>query len=224
MLELTFHHRLLRVPYSLLPHIQGKQHRKCYSEIQHAIVEEEIVINILISIPAQGPPGGFNESIIPSEIPDAEPFSAPQSLRVAACSPATSTPSDYWMNQMDHTGNPRGYAPFLANYYTYPVWRNVLDYGAKNDGSSDATPGIQAALNYYDGQNTRWSVGSKMAIPAHVFLPGGTYLLKSKLDLRVGTIIMGDPQNPPILKADPGFSGSVLVQGYDGVYFQAQPD
>ncbi|KAL5320242.1 hypothetical protein ACEPPN_011043 [Leptodophora sp. 'Broadleaf-Isolate-01'] len=168
-------------------------------------------------IPAQGPPGGFNESIIPSEIPDAEPFSAPQSLRVAACSPATSTPSDYWMNQMDHTGNPRGYAPFLANYYTYPVWRNVLDYGAKNDGSSDATPGIQAALNYYDGQNTRWSVGSKMAIPAHVFLPGGTYLLKSKLDLRVGTIIMGDPQNPPILKADPGFSGSVLVQGYDAI-------
>jgi len=120
---------------------------------------------------------------------------------------------------MDHTGNPRGYAPFLANYYTYPVWRNVLDYGAKNDGSVDATPSIQAALNYYDGQTTRWQVGSKMAIPAHVFLPGGTYLLKSKLDLRVGTIIMGDPQNPPILRADTAFSGNVLVQGYDGMCF-----
>lgn len=179
--------------------------------------KKKVATNTCISVPAAGPPGGFNESIILSEIPDAQPFLTPQNLRVAACSPVTSTPSDYWMNRMDHTGNPRGYAPFLANYYTYPVWRNVLDYGAKNDGSVDATPSIQAALNYYDGQTTRWQVGSKMAIPAHVFLPGGTYLLKSKLDLRVGTIIMGDPQNPPILKADPAFSGNVLVQGYDGM-------
>ncbi|KAG4410993.1 hypothetical protein IFR04_015871 [Cadophora malorum] len=175
-------------------------------------------------VSASGPPGGFNESIILSEIPDAQPFLTPQNLRVAACSPVTSTPSDYWMNRMDHTGNPRGYAPFLANYYTYPVWRNVLDYGAKNDGSVDATPSIQAALNYYDGQTTRWQVGSKMAIPAHVFLPGGTYLLKSKLDLRVGTIIMGDPQNPPILRADTAFSGNVLVQGYDGTINNGPPE
>lgn len=117
---------------------------------------------------------------------------------------------------MDHTGNARGYAPFLANYYTYPIYRNVLDWGAKDDGTGDSTAAIQAALNYYDDQTSRWSVGSKMSTPAHVFLPSGTYILGSKLDLRVGTIIMGDPQNLPILKAGPGFSGGVLIQGYDG--------
>ncbi|CZT49770.1 related to exo-beta-1,3-glucanase [Rhynchosporium secalis] len=179
-----------------------------------------------LPIVALGPPGGLNESIIPSEIPDAKRISVSQNFRIqaAVCNPVISTPSDYWMNRMDHTGNPRGYAPFLNNFYTYPVWRNVLDYGAKNDGSSDATPGIQAALNYYNGQTTRWQVGSKMAIPAHVFLPGGTYLLRSKLDLRVGTIIMGDPQNPPIFKADAGFSGDTLVQGYDGTVNNGPPE
>jgi glucan 1,3-beta-glucosidase len=48
-----------------------------------------------------------------------------------------------------------------------------------------------------------------------VFIPGGTYQLGSKLDLRKGTIIMGDPNNLPVLKAAPGFSASVLVDGYD---------
>jgi glucan 1,3-beta-glucosidase len=118
---------------------------------------------------------------------------------------------------MDHTGDARGYAPFLANYYTFPTWRNVLDapYNAKNDGSGDQAAAIQAALNSDGRGGNRWSSGVVTAEPAHVFLPGGTYTLHTRLDLRLGTIIMGDPQNPPILKAAPGFSDSTLIRGYD---------
>ena len=115
---------------------------------------------------------------------------------------------------MDHTGNARGYAPFLANFFTFPTYRNVKTYGAKTDGS-DATPFIQQALNDDGRSGNRWSSGVVTAMPAHVFIPGGTYTLNSKLDLRLGTIIMGDPQNPPILKAGPNFSGDVLISGYD---------
>ena len=116
---------------------------------------------------------------------------------------------------MDHTGNARGYAPFLTNYYTFPTYRNVLKYGAKNDGTGDSTGAIQNALNDDGRGGNRYNSGVVTAMPAHVFIPGGTYILKSKLDLRLGTIIMGDPQNPPILKAAAGFSGDILIQGYD---------
>jgi len=105
------------------------------------------------------------------------------------------------MTQMDHTGNARGYAPNINNYYTFPVWRNVLDYGAKNDGSGDQTSAIQSALSTDGRDGNRYNSGVVTAQPAHVFLPGGTYTLGSQLDLRLGTIVMGDPQNPPVLKA-----------------------
>jgi len=173
--------------------------------------------NYIDSIFPPGPPGGLNDSIVPSEIPDAPKIPiAANNFAAAACSgPVTSNPSSYWMTQMDHTGDPRGYAPFIANYFTFPTWRNVLDYGAKNDGSGDQTAAIQSALNTDGRGGNRWSSGVVTAEPAHVFIPGGTYTLNSRLDLRIGTIIMGDPQNPPILKAAAGFSGDTLITGYD---------
>ncbi|PQE14044.1 glucan endo-13-beta-glucosidase protein [Rutstroemia sp. NJR-2017a BBW] len=166
-------------------------------------------------IPA-GPPGGLNTSIAPDEIPDAEHrFNAAFAAAATCSGPVTSNPSTFWIDQMDHTGNARGYAPFLANYYTFPTYRNVLKYNAPNDGSGDATPFIQAALNDDGRGGNRYSSGVVTAEPAHVFIPGGTYTLHSQLDLRLGTIIMGDPQNPPILKAAAGFSGDTLINGYD---------
>jgi glucan 1,3-beta-glucosidase len=159
----------------------------------------------------------LNNTINPDKIPDApvnQHFS-PLGAAVSCSGPTTSNPSSFWMSQMDHTGNARGYAPFLANYYTFPTWRNVLEYGAKNDGSGDQTAAIQSALNTDGRGGNRYNSGVVTAEPAHVFLPGGTYTLGSKLDLRIGTIIMGDPQNPPILKAAAGFSENILISGYD---------
>jgi glucan 1,3-beta-glucosidase len=51
--------------------------------------------------------------------------------------------------------------------------------------------------------------------PAIVYLPGGTYLLNAALQLYVGTVIVGDPTNPPILKAQPGFSGDHMIYAKD---------
>jgi glucan 1,3-beta-glucosidase len=36
-----------------------------------------------------------------------------------------------------------------------------------------------------------------------------------QLDLRIGTILVGDPLNPPTIKACPGFSGSTVINGRD---------
>lgn len=51
--------------------------------------------------------------------------------------------------------------------------------------------------------------------PAVIYLPGGTYLLTSSLQLYVGTVLMGDPLNPPILKAASNFPNDHVVFGKD---------
>lgn len=95
----------------------------------------------------------------------------------ATCTgPVVSTPSTFWLDQMDHTGNARGYAPELPGYYTYPVYRNVLEYGALNDGTGDQTAALQNASND-DGQGgNRYSDSGYTIRPAEVFIPSGTYV------------------------------------------------
>lgn len=127
--------------------------------------------------------------------------------------PTASSPTSYWLLEQDHTGNPRGYAPEVSNA-NYPVWRNVKDYSAVADGSGDQTSAIQNAIND-DGSNGSRKGQGVTRYPAEVFLPGGTYQLGSTLDLRVGTVITGDPLNPPVLKASSSFNGDTLINGYD---------
>ncbi|KAK9854691.1 hypothetical protein MYU51_003921 [Penicillium brevicompactum] len=127
--------------------------------------------------------------------------------------PTSSSPSSYWMLDQDHTGWPRGYAPHVSNA-NYPVWRNVKDYSAVADGSGDQTSSIQNAIND-DGSNGSRESKGVTRYPAEVFLPGGTYQLGSTLNLRVGTVITGDPLNPPVLKASAGFNGDTLINGFD---------
>ncbi|KAJ5226058.1 hypothetical protein N7468_007283 [Penicillium chermesinum] len=118
------------------------------------------------------------------------------------------------MLDQDHTGDARGYAPSVSNP-NYPVWRNVQDYDAKADGSGDQTGNIQNAINDNGSHGQRSGVTQ---YPAEVFLPGGTYQLGSTLKLRVGTVITGDPLNPPVLKASSGFNGNLLINGSDADY------
>lgn len=51
--------------------------------------------------------------------------------------------------------------------------------------------------------------------PAIVYLPSGTYLLQAGIQLFVGTVIVGDPINPPILKASSNFSDDHIVYAKD---------
>lgn len=92
--------------------------------------------------------------------------------------PVSSSPSTFWLDEMDHTGDGRGYAPELGDYYDYPTYRNVMSstYGAVNDGSGDQTDAIQNAIND-DGQGgNRYSDSAYTKRPAEVFIPGGTYV------------------------------------------------
>jgi glucan 1,3-beta-glucosidase len=51
--------------------------------------------------------------------------------------------------------------------------------------------------------------------PAVIYLPAGTYRLDGSIQLFVGTVLMGDPINPPVLKADGNFKNDHIIYGKD---------
>ncbi|KAJ6115367.1 Exo-beta-1-3-glucanase, partial [Penicillium sp. IBT 16267x] len=120
----------------------------------------------------------------------------------------------YWLDAQDHNQAGAGYAPYAGGSNVYPVYRNVMDYGVVNDGSGDQTAKLQKAIDDDGNGGTRKGKGTTR-YPAEVYLPGGIYTLGSTLTLTVGTIIVGDPQNPPVIKAAPNFQGQFMVMGYD---------
>lgn len=133
----------------------------------------------------------------------------------ATCSgPVKSSPTRFWLDEQDHSGNARGIAPFSDGYDTYPVYRNVLDYSVRNDGTGDQSGNLQQAIDTDGRGGSREGKGVTYQ-PALVYLPPGTYQLKKTLNLRVGTVIVGDPIDRPVIKASEDFSGDVLVNGYD---------
>ena len=49
--------------------------------------------------------------------------------------------------------------------------------------------------------------------PAVVYFPAGTYTISSPLQLYVGTVLMGNPLSPTIIKASSDFQGSTIISG-----------
>ncbi|OBT90432.1 hypothetical protein VE02_00765 [Pseudogymnoascus sp. 03VT05] len=136
-------------------------------------------------------------------------------LERAACTgPTASKPSKYWLEERDHTGAARGIAPFTDISDQYPVFRNVLDFKVANDGTGDQSGNLQDAINSDGNGGSRYQNGLTTK-PAEIYIPGGTYQISKVWDLRVGTIIVGDPNDPPVIKASADFVGDAVVNGFD---------
>lgn len=138
--------------------------------------------------------------------------------RQTCSGPISSSPSQYWLELQDHTGSPRGYAPFTNEKATYPVFRNVRSYNVVGDGIADDTDKLQKAINAIsadpNGAGTRYK-NEVTTRPALVYVPGGTYKLTKPLDLRLNTILVGDPLHRPVFKASANFNGDILINGND---------
>ncbi|OAQ66884.1 pectate lyase superfamily protein domain-containing protein [Pochonia chlamydosporia 170] len=127
---------------------------------------------------------------------------------------AAAAGTTFWYANMDHTGGPRGYSPDLGNDYSYEVFKSV------NSGDGRA---IQDAIDSNNGKERRhnwWAsqprAMAEMRIRFVVYLPPGTYEVDSKIQLRVGTILMGDATNPPAIKASRNWQGERnLINGLD---------
>jgi glucan 1,3-beta-glucosidase len=115
----------------------------------------------------------------------------------------------YWYESITHNGA----SPTLSNS-SYTIFRNVKDFGAKGDGTTDDTAAIQKAL---DDGGRNGNLGTTTA-PAVVYFPSGTYIVSRSMQNHVDTVIMGNPVNRPVIKAASSFSNSTILIGQDPNY------
>jgi hypothetical protein len=136
-------------------------------------------------------------------------FAAPSALPVDSKADLKErATTSFWYANMDHTGDYRGYAPDLDGDYTYPVYKAV----SAGASASDIQTAINDAGNGSE-RNSEWLASQ----PRVVYIPPGTYSIDTTIYMNTDTILMGDPTDPPVLKAvSGGFSSdSTLISGQD---------
>ncbi|KAJ5379950.1 uncharacterized protein N7496_002378 [Penicillium cataractarum] len=121
---------------------------------------------------------------------------------------------EFWMESIKH----QGISPMGPSEYT--VFRNVKDFGAKGDGVTDDTEAINNAIS----SGTRCGQGcfSSTTTPAVVYFPSGSYVISAPIFDYYNTIIIGNPNSLPVIKASSGFKGGYLIDG--DPYFSADPN
>ena len=145
-------------------------------------------------------------------VAEAEAVAPPEGVNLGTTHPVPSNSSSsgvkrrapvrgtYWMETIARRGTvPWGDDP------TYQVFRNVLDYGATGNGVTDDTAAIKAAMN--DARRCGEKCNGSTTKNAIVYFPPGTYLVSSTIPLPLGTQVIGDVLNRPLIIASSSFVG-----------------
>ncbi|KNG86511.1 exo-beta-1,3-glucanase Exg0 [Aspergillus nomiae NRRL 13137] len=112
--------------------------------------------------------------------------------------------SDYWVGTIKRQG-----AVAFGNGTDYQVYRNVKDFGAKGDGSTDDTVAINQAIA--SGNRCGKGCDSSTVTPALVYFPPGTYVVSKPIIQYYYTQIVGDAINLPVIKAAANFAGMAVI-------------
>ncbi|KAI2778926.1 glycoside hydrolase family 55 protein [Daldinia loculata] len=112
--------------------------------------------------------------------------------------------SNYWVADIKR----QGVAVF--GQADYKVFRNVKDYGAKGDGTTDDTDAINKAVQ--DGQNRCiMHCDSRTIAPALLYFPPGVYSVSKPIIQSYYTQFVGDALDIPTLKATANFDGIAVI-------------
>ncbi|KAK4238969.1 pectate lyase superfamily protein-domain-containing protein [Achaetomium macrosporum] len=122
----------------------------------------------------------------------------------ALAAPSPRQASGWWLSSIQRQG-----AAAFNDDKSYKVFRNVKDYGAKGDGSTDDTAAINAAIS--DGNRCGQGCSSQTTTPALVYFPPGTYVVSKPIVPFYYTQLVGDAVSLPTLKAAAGFSGMAVI-------------
>lgn len=127
---------------------------------------------------------------------------APQATGTASSS------SGYWLSTITRQGT----VPFGADS-TYSIYRNVKDFGAVGDGTTDDTDAINRAISDGSrcGGGDAGECQSSTVHPAIVYFPAGTYLVSKPVIQYYYTQLVGDATAPPTIKASAGFTGMAVI-------------
>ncbi|KAJ4288542.1 hypothetical protein N0V90_011779 [Kalmusia sp. IMI 367209] len=124
-----------------------------------------------------------------------------------AGTPSTGAASGYWLPAL--ASKKQGKSAFHETPDSYLVYRNVADYGAKGDGSTDDTEAINKAVS--DGERCGEGCDSTTVTPAIVYFPPGTYVVSKPIIQYYYTQFIGDGKQLPTLKASASFEGMGLI-------------
>ncbi|KAK3322698.1 pectate lyase superfamily protein-domain-containing protein [Apodospora peruviana] len=124
-------------------------------------------------------------------------------LSPTLAAPAPRAASSWWLSSIERQGT------VAFGDAGYKVFRNVQDYGAKGDGSTDDTAAINKAIS--DGNRCAEGCSSSTTVPALVYFPPGTYVVSKPLIQLYYTQFVGDAVNPPTLKAAANFDGMAVI-------------
>ncbi|KAK4208040.1 pectate lyase superfamily protein-domain-containing protein [Rhypophila decipiens] len=122
---------------------------------------------------------------------------------LAAPSPRQAS-SGWWLSNIER----QGVVPF-NDEAGYKVFRNVKEYGAVGDGSTDDTEAINKAIS--DGKRCAQNCSSSTNTPALVYFPPGTYVVSKPIVQLYYTQLVGDAVQLPTLKAAAGFEGMAVI-------------
>ncbi|QKX62004.1 uncharacterized protein TRUGW13939_09160 [Talaromyces rugulosus] len=117
---------------------------------------------------------------------------------------AASSSSGFWMANIKRQGTVA-----FGNATDYQIFRNVHDFGAKGDGSTDDTDAIQKAIS--SGNRCEENCDSSTVTPAIVYFPPGTYVVSRALNQSYYTQMIGDATDLPVIKAARSFSGMAVI-------------
>ncbi|KAI9832854.1 MAG: hypothetical protein M1826_001020 [Phylliscum demangeonii] len=126
-------------------------------------------------------------------------------VAVAALPAQQAAVSSYWLATVPR----QGVVPFNPDPAGYHIYRNVRDFGAKGDGTTDDTAAINAAIQA--GNRCGLGCDSSTVSPALVYFPPGTYLVSRPIVQMYLTQFVGDAVDIPTLKAAPSFVGIAVI-------------
>lgn len=131
-------------------------------------------------------------------VPHPPPYAGPQSHDIQR-----RDSSNYWFANIQHTGS----VPYGDP--NYKIWRNVKDFGAIGDGTTDDTVAINKAMT--EGNRCGANCDSQTTTPAILYFPPGTCRISSPIIMYYYTQIIGDATNSPVIKGLPSFQGLALI-------------
>ncbi|RDL40462.1 Pectin lyase-like protein [Venustampulla echinocandica] len=129
----------------------------------------------------------------------AAPAPSPQ----AVAADVSASASTYWLASIKRQGSP------AYGSSSFQVFRNVKDFGAKGDGSTDDTVAINNAIS--TGSRCGLNCDSSTVTPAIIYFPPGTYMVSKPLIQYYYTQFIGDAVTLPTIKATAGFTGMALM-------------
>ncbi|KAJ6093992.1 hypothetical protein N7467_002837 [Penicillium canescens] len=146
---------------------------------------------------------GLSSALV-GAVPVTVPVTPVKNVLQVATHEKSSAASSYWVANVKRQGT----VPFVKSA-DYKVFRNVMDFGATGDGSTDDTAAINKAIS--SGGRCGKGCDSSTTTPAIVYFPPGTYVVSKPIVQYYYTQIVGDAVDLPVIKASPKFAGMAVI-------------